>query len=199
MQYKNTVKLQGKLTERRFSDDGTRATIVVRTKKSRNQMDLPSVIFSGPDVEHQLKDYKIGEYVYVEGTVRSRSAMGEDISPSQEIIGQSIEHALTEEEKEGYNGGKLYTCENRVTLQGKVSSFEPTGENRFNVELSIEDNEEKNNIRFSIFHPSDNVLKLKKLFKKDSPVFVMGEVQTKPARKDQHRSELIVARSYQGI
>lgn len=198
MTYKNAVRLLGKIMKITFAQSGTSARIVLKTQKSRDHASLPTIYFNGSDVKERLRDIDAGDYVEIEG--RYQTVPSEGPKTVQAIVGHKIWKALSEEEKAGAAGGKIYVCRNQIALEGHLKSFEPRGKDYYLATLDVKsDRDASDNITVSIFQPSSKEAELRKIFKEDAPVFVMGEIQTKPPRDGFRKQQFIVARSFQRI
>jgi len=195
--FKNEVIFQGRIHGIKIINKCKMAIITLKTQKTREKPDYPSIIFFENTINKAL-EFKKGDYVLVKAVMQSKPCTVTNERTQkpctyykQSIIGKDIKKSLSVEEKNGGMQGKIYENKNEVILRGKVSSIKDY-EDRLSTALYVVSDGRPNRIVFSVF--KDKMNNSKTFFEKGDWILVIGEIQTLPAKGKNQKKETIVAK-----
>lgn len=196
--FKNEVVFQGKISGIKIVRKNAMAIVTLKTKKTREKSDYPSIIFFENTFEKVL-EFKKGDFVVIHAMMQSKPrTIKNEITKEpctyyrQSIIGKDIKKNLSVEEKNGEKEGRVYENKNEVILRGKVSSIKDY-EDRLSTALYVVSDGRPNRIVFSVFKDkSKNNTEVP--FEKGDWILVVGEIQTLPAKGNKQKKETIIAK-----
>lgn len=122
--YENKVLLQGIIIRKSVTEQlGSLVIETTRKNNSSREKNSPCVCFFN-DMKKELDDYKVGDFVTVEGEVQSYT---KDRKRHQSVCVKSIHPAKSRiEEIYGEKGGHLIDKKNEVHLIGTVTNVQET-------------------------------------------------------------------------